>query len=1538
MRLKVTYVRDDSAESDVVIDTDLAATIGALAEDLVLSDPDVALTESEVSGRVTLAAAAPDTADYIDLDPGGLLGEASIASGYRVRVVRRQTPSDAPRHGNPLGATVHLTIKSGEQTGRHFSLVAGSHLIGRYQTNDVVLPDPMVSGTHARLVVGPTTELVDLNSANGIVVDGSLVSRLRILPGQQVVLGETTIEFDIDQPRIPDVRADIVGATLPFNRSPRVEQRYPGKEYPSPEVPRELDKPMFAWIMLLAPLAIGAGMFAVTRQATSLIFVVMSPAMMIGNYMTTRRRRRTQGDSAVALFEAQLHELQTSLEAEILVERAVREQEAPRAEDVGHAVQAASPLLWTRRPEHWSFLHLRLGTGRELSRNTVAASRDSAEGLVEYTRKRDETIERFRWIEDVPIVESPQLAGAIGVVGNSAEAFDAARALIMQLLGLHAPSELIVTSLSSAAGARELEWLKWMPHASAPGSPLRGVHLADTPVSNVMVLTQLEQLADERLASGSGASGAARDLRPPLTSALLAGVAGAQVGAADDDAETLPPLPEVLCIITSDAPVDRGRVVQLVERAPGAGIIPLVIAETPEQLPAACRTFVDLRGGPGNAAVQYVRHGRTISPVVTESLTRTRALALAKGLSGVVDSGAASDLATEIPRAISLVTLLGLGFASAPGVIVDRWRQNLSLRGQARPGGRKRREPNLRALVGKSGVDSMHLDLRGQGPHALVAGTTGSGKSEFLKSWVLGMATEFSPDRVTFLFVDYKGGSAFAECTRLPHSVGVVTDLTPHLVRRALTSLGAEVKSREKLVNAKKAKDILELEEKADPDCPPALIIVIDEFAALAREVPDFVDGVIDIAQRGRSLGIHLIMATQRPAGVITPALRANTNLRVALRMADESESADVVDVPDAARFDPSIKGRALAKTGPGRLVQFQSAYVGGWTAEVEPRPTTVISELRFGATSQWEKPEDDTEPVDPGPTDEFRMVATIVAAAEVSGINPPKRPWLDELDRTYDLLTLLRRGSRSDTALVFGWTDIPELQAQQPAVFSPDIDGHLLVYGTGGSGKSVLLRSVAAAAGVTPMGGPVQVYGLDFASGGLRMIEVLPHVGSVVAADDNERVIRLLRTLKSELDRRSREYSRVRADSIVSYRAVTGLKDEPRIILLLDGFPAFRTEYENATGRSAWYAVFQQLLTEGRQRGIHVVMTADRPASVPGAIASNIPRRVVLRQSDDSTYSVLGVPSDILGPESSPGRAIVDQSETQVAVLGGKPSAVAQAEAMETMAAALSGGSVVAAPAIPSLPTKILLSDLQVSVHGEPSLGISDETLEAIGFKPQGTFVVAGGPSSGRSNALAVLFTSMQRSQPQTRCVYLSARTSPLAGLAGWAGAAVGVDKVVAAAGQLAAELDAGGGGPRVAVFIEGLSDLLGTAADAPLVALIKTIRRTDHFVVAESETSTWSTSYPLFGELKAGRTGILLQPEPMEGELILKAALPRVSRAEFPPGRGYLVRAGRALGVQLPLATPGPAPDANTSAAPSTHLPELLLGGAGSDRPSPN
>ena len=242
------------------------------------------------------------------------------------------------------------------------------------------------------------------------------------------------------------------------------------------------------------------------------------------------------------------------------------------------------------------------------------------------------------------------------------------------------------------------------------------------------------------------------------------------------------------------------------------------------------------------------------------------------------------------------------------------------------------------------------VDLAVDGPHALVAGTTGAGKSELLQTLVCSLALANRPDELTFLLVDYKGGAAFRGCAGLPHVVGVVTDLDGHLTTRALTSLTAELRRRERLLAAEGASS-LEAYQRLRANQPalsavPRLVIVIDEFRVLAEELPDFVHGLVRLAAVGRSLGVHLVLATQRPGGIVSADIRANVSLRIALRVRDRTDSVDVLDAPDAASIDASTPGRASLRGATTPLTRFQSARVTGGPGEgarltVTPAPSS---------------------------------------------------------------------------------------------------------------------------------------------------------------------------------------------------------------------------------------------------------------------------------------------------------------------------------------------------------------------------------------------------------------------------------------------------------------------------------------------------------------------------------------------------------------------------------------------------------------------
>lgn len=1469
MKLKLT-LRRPSGPVDLTVTADATATVGDVARVLRMADPAGGDT---AAGALTLTAWDPFGASGARaMDAATTLADSSLLSGSTVEVV-----TASPGFGeSPRGAPVaQVRVLSGPDAGREFPLPAGAATIGRDHDVDVRLTDPMVSKHHARLNVGESIEVLDLNSANGVYLSGGAVGRSAVSPTDVLVLGDTSLCVV----RLQQAPLSVATPQIDHVRSPRVIPPYPGEKFVAPTPPKLPQRQRFPLLALLAPLLMGAVLWAITQQLLGVVMMAMSPLLLVGAYVDQSLVARRQLKAERRQFDASMQSTRTLLEAAAEQERAARLVELPRTVEVCADARRLGPLLWTERPELPAFLTLNAGTGRLPSRNSVelpAAQETAPDCWERLLALRDE----FAMIDDVPVGIDLRSAGAAGLTGPAQQVHALARGAVFQLAARHSPAELVLAAVLTAETRSEWEWLKWMPHTSSAQSPLAGPHLADGRGPASALLSAIEGLIETRTPDDSPPRG-------PITDAAT-------------EQSPAPVVPAVVLVVENAAPVDRARLTRIVERGPDAGVHVIWCAPQVEQLPAACRSFVSVDAGGAGLAGQ-VRTGETTTPVLVEPLDAATALNLARALAPVVDVGAPENDESDLPRSVSYPLLAGIDILDDEAAVVERWRQNDSLTVRdGSPPVRRRREGTLRALVGHAGSEPFALDLRADGPHALVGGTTGAGKSEFLQSWVLGMAAGHSPDRLTFLFVDYKGGSAFADCVDLPHTVGLVTDLSPHLVRRALTSLRAELRYREHLLNAKKAKDLVTLERTGDPDCPPSLVIVVDEFAALVQEVPEFVDGVVDVAQRGRSLGLHLVLATQRPAGVIRDNLRANTNLRIALRMADTDDSIDILGEKTAAFFDPSIPGRGAAKTGPGRVKPFQTGYVGGHTTGEPPKPRIDVTELDFGVHTPWELPQVEVvEDADPGPTDISRIVSTIARASASVSVPTPRKPWLAELAAIYSFSKL--PNPRTDERLPLGVRDQPATQSQPTVFYEPDRDGNLAIFGTGGSGKSTTLRTLAvAAAATTRNGGPVHVYGLDFGSRGLGMLEKLPHVGAVVSGDDEERVIRTIRMLRDAVDERAVRYGAVRAGSIGEYRALADAPSEPRILLLVDGIGAFKEQYEFGPAHlSAWFTAFAQIAADGRAVGVHVVLAGDRPNSLPASIASTVQRRVVLRMANEDEYLMLGVAKDVLSPASPPGRGIVDDEEVQIAILGESSNVAVQSRELDRLTASLSRAALVRPERVERLPEQVWLRDLPVGTAAAPVIGVDDLSLGPAALQARGTLLLAGPPGSGRTTALATLAAAVSRAEPAVRPVLLSPRRSTLA-RQGWAERAEGPEAVADLARRLATAIE-GGSATRWAIFIESAPEFTAGEAEYDLERLVKLAAREDHFVVGEGEVSSWQQAYTLAQPFKAARRGILLVPGDMDGDMLMGTPLGRLRRADFPPGRGFIIAGGRAAKVQI-------------------------------------
>ncbi len=409
----------------------------------------------------------------------------------------------------------------------------------------------------------------------------------------------------------------------------------------------------------------------------------------------------------------------------------------------------------------------------------------------------------------------------------------------------------------------------------------------------------------------------------------------------------------------------------------------VAVAATEAELPGSCGIVLRVGGEAGSAIVQHP--DRTLRRMVrVEAVSLDEAVGWARLAAAEAEREGVVGPESMVPESTMLGPLLG------------------------------EHDSALACTIAVDASGPVVVDLVAHGPHAVIGGTTGSGKSELLVSWIVAMAFAHSPDVVNFLLVDFKGGSAFAPLTVLPHTAGIITDLDEQQAARALASLRAELRFRERWLAAAGARSIDEAVGLA------RLVIVVDEFAAMLVDHPDLHALFADISARGRSLGVHLVLCTQRPAGAVRDSVLANADLRVSLRVNNRADSSAVVGTDDAASIPASARGRGILSlgAGPAQLVQFAMA-----------RPADIA-----GAAARW------------------------------AGADPIRRPWREPLPTTVPLATL----APPDSGSAFGLVDIPDEQRIAVIGWQPQRDGHLLVLGAPGSGKSTVLETLAVAEAVT--------------------------------------------------------------------------------------------------------------------------------------------------------------------------------------------------------------------------------------------------------------------------------------------------------------------------------------------------------------------------------------------------------------------------------------------------------------------------------------
>ncbi|WP_336445736.1 FtsK/SpoIIIE domain-containing protein [Mangrovactinospora gilvigrisea] len=1405
--------------------------------------------------------------------------QQALLDGQLVCLDPRLAP--ATRLTEPQGV-VDLRVVGGPGAGLVARLPLGVATVGSAPGCTVRIEDPSLPPTSLRIEVAPDAVRVApvpgaVAALEGTGLDSAAPTDWRV--GEVVTVGTSLLS--VYPPSVPDafLSASDDGG-LAFNRPPRVSSYSPGKAVVQP---RLSDPPEGARLMLaasFAPMIMGVAAWYFFKSAYMLLFCGLTPLMMLAEYFSESRYGKKKRRKEVKKYQKDLAEYERQLEYLRIQDRAERREGYPDPAQTLLVATGPRRRLWERRLDDEDALILRVG------------SADQPAGIKIHVADRSDEAPVPPTVESAPVCIELAKAGVVGLAGARESMGGLMRWLVAQSCVLQSPRDLSLVLLAPGPQAEaDWNWFRWLPHARPrQGQQCRAL-LGNDGESVGRRVAELVAEIDRRMSVRQSGGGMVSALnRDP---AILVVLDGAQT------LRRVPGLPQLL--------ID----------GPKVGVYSLCLDREERLLPEECSVVVsDDRAAPGTVVLRGAgldRLGRVVADQVTVAWCDRTARALAP-----VRDISRDEADSALPTSARLLDLLGMPDPDADQVL-QRW---------AHTGGRTTCVP---LGYGPDGV--FELDISRDGPHALVAGTTGAGKSELLQSLITSLAAANDPEALNFVLIDYKGGSAFQDCANLPHTVGMVSDLDAHLTERALESLGAELRRRERLLFDAEAKDIEDywdtkaLRPELEPI--PRLVLIIDEFASLVAELPDFVAGLVDIARRGRSLGVHLVLATQRPAGVVSAEIRANTNLRISLRVTSPDESNDVIDAPDAALIGKSTPGRCYVRSGASALRPVQTARIGG------RRPTTTAAvPVSDVSPAGWR---DLAYPPPPRPeakgsgadltTDMAVLVAAIADAAVRQGKSEQRRPWLPPLPDCVTVDELADSGApaagvpSTGTSVAanlpevpYGLLDLPAQQAQVPLTFAASGTGHLLIAGSPRSGRTTALRTLAGSLASRLSPADLHVYALDCGSSGLLPLVGLPHCGAVVTRDQTDRVERLLARLQAEVSRRQQLLAAEGFSSVAEQRRAAAPEDRlPWMLLMLDLWEGFHTVFESYDfGRLVDDVL--RLLREGAAAGLHAVVTSDK-SGLGGRISSVFEERLLLRMSNPDDMAMGGVAPRSIPNNMPDGRTLRVAArgvlEAQFALLDADPSGMAQTSAVQAIGRAAT--ELHARPVPAQRPMRV--DALPPRIGYEEMLGLGDQVAPAsplwvaLGaggdeLLPQGFdlmdevpgVVIAGPPRSGRSTALmAVARQLLGRGVP---VLAVSPRRSPLRELAGREGV-LGVLSADSTALDIDQALE---GHDRYVVLVDDAELLQEHEMADRLEELVQAAQDAEQGMVVAGAADVLTSQYRGFVvQARRSKAGLLLAPGGNEGELF-DIRLPR-NAGSGPAGRGILVRGGQLMGVQVPV-----------------------------------
>jgi S-DNA-T family DNA segregation ATPase FtsK/SpoIIIE len=1319
-------------------------------------------------------------------------------------------------------------------------------------------------------------------------------------------------------------------STLQFKRSPRLSApRQPGGEVhlePPPEVPRVIPgsivMKMMPAVMIVATVGMMAFMFVAFRgNPTSLLFGGMMLMSTVG--MAAGGGGRGGGAKKAEMNEDRkdylryLGQMRDRAREASLDQRAALEWVHPDPQALWSI--ATSRRMWERRQSDTDFCHLRAGRGSQRLATRLIAPQtgpvDELEPIATLALRR--FVRAHSIVPDLPIQIAIRGFAAVGLSGDKELTRGLTRALIAQLVTFHTPDDVLIAIVTAGRAKQEWEWAKWLPHVQHPTS-VDGIGQLRMMAGS---LAQAEEWLDEQL----------RD-RQRFTR----------------NAPPQPDQPHVLIVI-DDGEVSREEQILLEEGLIGATLLDLSDCLGTLTARRGLRLVVeaDRLGARSASGVEWFARPDTLSVAEAE--------ALARKLSPWRLGAAAADAGDEEPL-LSNPTLLEL--LSIPG---DPMTFDVQQAWRPRPIRDRYRVP---FGVGEFGqpveLDIKEAAMEGMGPHGLCIGATGSGKSEFLRTLVLGMLATHSSSTLNFVLVDFKGGATFLGLDSAPHVAATITNLQDQLilVDRMKDALAGEMNRRqEALKSGGNFKNVWEYEKArengADLDPLPALFIVVDEFSELLSAKPDFIDLFVAIGRLGRSLQMHMLLASQRLEEGKLRGLDSHLSYRIGLKTFSAAESRAAIGVPDAFEL-PSIPGSGYLKFDTSTMVRFKAAYVSGpyRPAGIQTAgpsaPVSADRRAKLFVPDYVEIPKEPERPVEaakeaPKPDAPVEPSDLDVIVGRLIGQGPPAHEvWLPPLDTPNSLDTLLPplqpTEDRGLSPVGFfgngrlqpplGLIDKPYEQRRDLlwADFS-GAAGHGAIAGGPQSGKSMLLRTLVMSMALTHTAEEVQFFCVDLGGGTLGTLQGLPHMGGVAGRLEPDKVRRMVAEVSGLVTDREHLFRDRQIDSMTDFRNRKRrgeLKEDPfgDVFLIVDGWLNFRQEFE------AIEMQVVNLAAQGLSYGVHVIVTANRWAEIRPALKDLLGTRFELRLGDPSESEVdRRVAVNV--PEARPGRGL---SRDKLHMLVGLPRidgtsgtedvAAGVQDAVAKIRGAWRGRH---APKVRLLPDMMAYTELLAQDGNRESrhvpIGVNEDALAPVylDFDAEPHFVAFMDGESGKTNLLRTIVRGIAERYTAKEAVIILVdyRRTMLGFIEGdhLLGYAVSSNQLTGMINDVRNSMlkrlpgpdvtqeqlknRSWWKGPELFVVVDDY-DLVATQSSNPLQPLGEFLAQAKdvglHMIVARRTGGASRAMYdPVIGKLREiASPGLVGSGNKDEGPL-----LGNVRPSALPPGRGTVV--GRKIGQQL-------------------------------------